>query len=175
MGRYTLEIQHGFKAEGLFQHLAEARGYNVETASTSMNIKDHIDLILTKDTEQYSVDVKSRKKLHRNGDYNDAFVWVEFHNVQGKLGWLYGKADKIVFERADDFVIVDRENLKDYCETTVVPLFVDAPSDAVYKIYQRSGRKDVISLVSMENILHPYSYGEDTEIWEKVEKVEKGG
>jgi len=173
MGRNTLvkntpEMRRGVKAEANFELVAEQRGYTVELTPRSVDILDHIDMILTKDDESFSVDVKSRKKISRYSDeYDDEKVWVEFQNVRGKPGWLYGKADRIVFERADDFVLVDRESLKEYCECAVAPLLVNKPYEAMYKAYQRPNRKDMISLILMKDILHPYSFTEEVEIWKK--------
>ena len=176
MGRDALnrviarDMNRGRRSEVCFKGLAERRGYTVIETSASSNIHDHIDFILSRDDtpDKITVDVKARKKSSRSSnDYDDEHWWIEFHNVQGKLGWLYGKADKIAFERAHDFVLVDRESLKNYCETTVVPVFVPSTHDAVYKCFQRNGRKDVISRVPVEDILHPYSFTIDIEIWKK--------
>jgi hypothetical protein len=169
MGRYSLDIQRGQQTEKCFVHLAERRGYNVTKTSSSVDIKDHIDFMLIKDDEKFGVDVKARKKVskHISNGYDDENVWVEFHNVRGDPGWLYGKADKIAFEQFDKFILVDRESLKDYCETTVVPVFVDNSYDAVYKCKQRTNRKDVISRIPVADIIHPYSFTIDVEIWEK--------
>ena len=170
MGEYPLEKQQGRRAEVCFKGLAERRGYTVIETSTASNMNEHIDFILDRDDEpdKIAIDVKARKKPSRSSDnYDDANVWIEFQNVQGKLGWLYGKADKIAFERAFDFVLVDRESLKDYCEASVVPLFVSSPFEAIYKCIQRKGRRDVISRVPMKDILHPLSFTIGVEIWKK--------
>jgi len=173
MGRYPLEMEHGQRAENCFKGLAERRGYTVIKTSPSVDMMQHVDFILTRDEERFGVDIKARKKASRQSNsYDDEYVWVEFHNVRGDPGWLYGGADKIAFEQADKFVLVDRESLKDYCETTVAPLFVDKSSDAIYKCRQRPNRKDVISRIPIADIIHPYSFTEEVEIWKKeVDKV----
>ena len=170
MGRYPLEKQQGQRAETCFKGLAERRGYTVIQTSAASNMREHIDFILAMDDEpdKTAVDVKARKKVSRYSDeYDDENVWIEFNNVRGNLGWLYGKADKIAFERAFDFVLVDRESLREYCEATVSPVIVKSTAEAVYKSFQREGRKDVISRVPMKDILHPYSFTVGTEIWKK--------
>ena len=176
MGRDALnqtiarDMKRGRKSEICFKGLAERRGYTVIETSAASNMREHIDFILSRDDspDKIAVDVKARKKTSRRSDnYDDENVWIEFNNVRGKPGWLYGKADKIAFERAFDFVLVDRESLKDYCEATVSPALVASPFDAVYKSFQRNGRKDVISRVPMKDILHPYSFTIGVEIWKK--------
>ena len=175
MGEYPLEKQQGRRAEVCFKGLAERRGYTVIQTSAASNIREHIDFILARDDEpdKTAVDVKARKKVSRYSDeYDDENVWIEFNNVRGNPGWLYGKADKIAFERAFDFVLVDRESLKEYCEATVSPVVVKSTAEAIYKSFQREGRKDVISRVPMKDILHPYSFTVGTEIWKK--EADKG-
>ena len=170
MGRYPLEKQQGRRAEVCFKGLAERRDYTVIETSAASNMREHIDFILSRDDspDKIAVDVKARKKASRYSDeYDDENVWIEFNNVRGNPGWLYGKADKIAFERAFDFVLVDRESLKDYCEATVSPALVRSTAEAIYKSFQREGRKDIISRVPMKDILHPYSFTVGTEIWKK--------
>ena len=170
MGEYPLEKQQGKRAEMCFKGLAERRGYTVIQTSAASNIREHIDFILARDDEpdKTAVDVKARKKVSRYSDeYDDENVWIEFNNVRGNLGWLYGKADKIAFERDFDFVLVDRESLREYCEATVSPVLVKSTEEAIYKSFQRKGRKDIISRVPMKDILHPYSFSVGTEIWKK--------
>ena len=170
MGKYPLEKQQGRRAEVCFKGLAERRGYTVIQTSAASNMREHIDFILARDDEpdKIAIDVKARKKVSRSSnEYDDENVWIEFNNVRGNLGWLYGKADKIAFERAFDFVLVDRESLREYCEATVSPVLVKSTAEAIYKSFQREGRKDIISRVPMKDILHPYSFTVGTEIWKK--------
>ena len=170
MGRYPLEKQQGQRAETCFKGLAERRGYTVIQTSAASNMREHIDFILAMDDEpdKIAIDVKARKKVSRSSnEYDDENVWIEFNNVRGNLGWLYGKADKIAFERAFDFVLVDRESLREYCEATVSPVLVKSTEEAIYKSFQRKGRKDIISRVPMKDIMHPYSFSVGIEIWKK--------
>ena len=157
MGKYSLELKHGEEAEELFAELAENNGYIVTESTKYSNIVEHIDfdLVSKNGIDEFSVDVKARKKARR-GDtwYEDQMIWVEFHNVAGKRGWLYGEADKIAFEREKDFVIVDRIALTKFCEKAVAPIFVASAGEALYKIYRRKSRKDVISKVLMSDIIN---------------------
>ena len=54
----------------------------------------HVDYV----TDFGKIDVKARKRVARkDSDVQDDLVWLEFKNVQGKIGWVYGKADWIAF------------------------------------------------------------------------------
>ena len=170
MGRYTLEIMNGERAERLFKATAEVEGYSVTKSSKYINMAEHIDFYLKSMSGLYdfSVDVKSRKKSERSSHwYADQEVWVEFHNVKGADGWLYGEADKIAFERNNDFVIVPREALAKLCEKIVIPRFVHTAGEALYHIYQRKGRKDVISKILMTDIIKEI---ENIMYWNKIDE-----
>ena len=78
---------------------------------------------------------------------------------------MYGEADKIAFERENDFVIVDRKDLTKFCERAVAPIFVKSPAESLYKIYRRKTRKDVISKVLMIDIVDEI---ENIIYWNKV-------
>lgn len=174
MGRYALELQRGKQAEICFKNIAENRGYDVTFSSRQVDMKDHIDLFLKKNDKTFGIDVKARRKVSRHSDhYDDEHTWVEFKNVRGNQGWLYGKADKIAFERQFDFLIVDREELSKYCETKVSTVFVDKASDALYKCYQRAGRQDVISRVNMDDILYSNIFTKNPKIWKKEVDTKK--
>lgn len=98
-------------------------------------------------------DVKAQKKLnHKDKEFSDV-IWIELTNVQGKIGWIKGKADKIAFQYEDVFKIVDREKLFNFIVNFV-------PSTDVYRFkeyrrwYRRPGRLDVITYIYPADIEH---------------------
>ena len=169
MGRYSLELNAGIQAEISFTDVAKKKGYEVIHANKDANVYKHVDLYLTQNHSVTSVDVKARKKLSRRDDkYNDDFTWIEFKNVRGNDGWLCGKADKIVFEREKDFVLVNRDMLQRFCEQKVSEVFVSTSKEALYKKYQRPNREDVITLIKLDDVLHELYTTNDVDIWKKV-------
>lgn len=152
----------GASAEELFLDMATARNYVVKKATRNQNIFDHIDFYLTgrsKDTgsdHTITVDIKARKKTSRkDSKFNDSWVWVEIKNVQGRDGWLYGQSDFIAFEQKDCFILCPRKVLIEVVKSNVrFDLdYVDRASQAKYRIYQRSGRRDQITQVKVEDLL----------------------
>jgi len=103
-----------------------------------------------------TIDVKAKKKVNRHDSSDqDELIWLEFKNVQGREGWLCGETDIIAFERNDDFVLVRRKNLLDMAESKCnIDDRVTSSRGALYRGYQRSGRKDLISLVKMQDVLN---------------------
>ena len=154
----------GENAENIFESLAKKRNLKVKKASFSQQIA-HIDFILTdKNNVSHFVDVKARKKISRSSsEFTDELIWIELKNGQGNNGWLHGSADFIAFERENDFVIASRKNLVILCERIISNSIVEKSSEALYKLYTRKGRKDLLSLIKMEDILN----GVKTQIWQK--------
>ena len=143
----------GEKAEDLFEKIALGKNLKVQKATAKQQIS-HIDFILTNGKNQsFFFDIKARKKISRTSDsYSDDLVWIEFKNVAGNQGWLYGASDYIVFERENDFVIVPRGNLVSLCERLVSNVTVDKSKDCLYKKYSRKDRRDELSLIKMKDI-----------------------
>ena len=165
---YKQSILEGLTAEKEFSRLAKIRGFKVEPA-TGMEQFDHIDFHLTSDEEDgimtAMVDVKSRKRISRsNKEFQDDLVWIEFKNVRGKDGWLYGIADFIAFEIEDNFILSFRKELVDWCESHIdTKTKVSNPEDALYFGYTRKGKQDLLSLIRMKDIENL----PNTAIWEK--------
>lgn len=148
----SLEI--GEHAEDMFILTAVKSGWKVSESSQIENIEEHWDFLIEKDEHQYRVEVKARKRINRKdeGGQND-FVWVELQNVRGKVGWLFGKADLIAFEKQDAFIIVKRLDLLALVNKKVnLVAKVCDPQDALYKIYKRNGRKDKLTLLPFSDI-----------------------
>lgn len=114
----------------------------------------HIDywLAMSSNGKKWGVDVK--------GNNLPDEIWVEFKNVQGKPGWLYGGAAIIAFDIPEEggFSIVDREELAFFCEKHVSKETVSNKRDAYLKRYTRKDRQDVISILKLHDIKNLMSY-----------------
>ena len=147
-------IQTGLGAEQLFDQIAESKSLEIKNAKRRENMQKHIDKYVTENGKTWSVDIKARKKTSRsNSQAQDDWIWIEFQNVRGNAGWLYGDADRIAFETQDDFIIVDRNSLIDYVENVVdMGKSVKFSSQAQYKTYRRAGRNDLLTMVELSEI-----------------------
>lgn len=125
-------------------HLGEIREANKEE-----DIHEHWDVNLS-----LRFDVKAIKKVNRFDDKpNENIHWVEIKNVNGDKGWLYGKAEYFAFETEDYWIIVEKDKLQEFVaekckdkERSTTP--------ALYKIYKREGRKDMITLVKTLDLIY---------------------
>jgi hypothetical protein len=119
---------------------------NVILSDNITDITKHIDLTID---NKITVDVKGLKKIKRSDTHPTEFYhWVEIKNVKGEHGWVYGEADYFAFETHKYWVIVSRKDLQLFIEQNVKKVWVTSQDKALYCLYKRQGRKDVISLIS---------------------------
>jgi len=80
-------------------------------------------------------------------------IWVEFKNVLGKPGWLYGKANYIAFVHEDDTIYLVRRTdlLKHSIANKPIGLTYHKPNNC-YIPYQRYGREDLIMMIPFSSI-----------------------
>jgi hypothetical protein len=147
-------LELGNKAENIFILIAVKQGWRISASSNRENIDEHWDFLIEKDEQNFKVEVKSGKRIQRNdSDSQNNFTWVELRNVRGRVGWLFGKADLIAFEKEKTFIFVKRLDLLAVVNQKV-NLVAKAKSakDALYKIYTREGRKDKLTLLPASDI-----------------------
>jgi len=147
-------LELGQHAESRFASIAQKKGWAVAEASKMGNIEDHYDFHISKDSRQFRVDVKSRKRVARKaGGVQEDLVWIEFRTVRDTKGWLFGSADLIAFETKNGFKIVERKALVRVINKLVkIHVKVDKPEDALYKVYTRKGRPDEITLIKTSDL-----------------------
>jgi hypothetical protein len=147
----------GRVAEVRFVRAARNKGLLVTKSSHTEDIHEHVDYWLAlKGPQRWGVDVK--------GNNLPDEIWVEFKNVRGNNGWLYGGATIIAFDMPEEggFSIVDREELAFFCELHVSDEFVENKAHAYLKKYSRKDREDVITRLKLHDIKSLLSY----RIWE---------
>lgn len=151
--KYVQSWAEGDKAESLFVRVAKDKGWNVTPATREQNIYEHWDYLLSNGQGQIKVDVKAAKRLNR-ADLNTQheWLWVEIQGITGHKGWLYGHANYICFQWFDTFWMVKRKDLVKKVEELVEWEYVTQKHEAYYRLYQRKGRKDLISLIRYSDI-----------------------
>jgi hypothetical protein len=148
-------LELGQKAESLFAESALKHGWMVEPAPSDSNKNEHFDYIMSKDGRSLKVEVKSRKRMGRkDSNVQDEYVWIELHGVRkDDDGWLYGKADLIAFELKNSFRIVRRADLLSLVKKLVdFNTWVEKSSEALYRLYSRSGRSDSLTIIKANDL-----------------------
>jgi hypothetical protein len=149
-------LELGRNAESLFARSAVKHGWVVESAPEDSNKNEHYDYIMRKDGRSLNVEVKSLKRMGRkDSEVQDEQIWIELHGVRkDDQGWLYGKADLIAFELKNSFRIVRRTELLDLVEKLVdFNTRVKKSREALYKLYARSGRSDLLTMIKSGDLL----------------------
>ena len=154
----------GQAVEDMFESWLIANGKNYRKASLEEQFA-HIDFVIWSEPQQkeITVDLKAPKKVSRGNSWTqDEFIWVEFKNVQGLNGWLYGKNDYLVFYKKDEdlFYCVKTSDLAKLCEIICCKGRTENSKDALYKRYTRKGRYDELSLIKFEDLkkIEHYSF-----------------
>jgi hypothetical protein len=159
--KYKSSVDEGKEAEELFEWLAISRGYEVSKTSEEDDINRHVDFWIKKDEIVLGIDVKARKRSYRKSkSFDKIWTWIEFQNVGGNTGWVYGDADYIAFRSASknlSFTLCHREELAALVEKLVPDTgeLVGEAKLAKYKRYQRAkwNRKDIITRIEQKHLL----------------------
>lgn len=127
----------------------------ITEATKSEDMREHWDIRVdfhNGDTHYY--DIKGIRKVSRYGEKDDTIHWVELRNVLGKQGWVTGKSSHIVFETFNEWIVVETKKvvqlLKD--KISYPTEYVSKAKDALYKLYTRKGRKDIITMVLTKDL-----------------------
>ena len=155
MSRFDECMQRGRSAEKRF---AETYLTDVVFATREQDIYEHWDMIGTLNGIRCKFDIKTSKRIDPNFEHhqNDSF-WIEGTNVNGNKGWIKGKADFIVFERAYDWCVANRELLYSWIMHKL-ELNGFKQGKGHYEIYQRSGRKDKVTFVKYSDLPASVAY-----------------
>lgn len=148
----TSFLKKGYEIEKNFGDLISKFG-KVEYADSYTDIHKHWDLKLTTSKGFITFDVKGMRKINRSdNNYNENIQWIEFVNVNGDRGWIYGEAKYIVFERENDYVMIKRTDIIEYLNNHEVGKYKQySQLKEPYKLYKRYNRKDVIMLVYIDD------------------------
>ena len=127
---------------------------NAVESNNFQDYNEHWDVQGDLDGRTLKFDVKGLKKTNRwDANTQDNNAWVEGTNVHGRPGWIKGKADYIVFERNDYWLVVNREELFKFIWSQLESRGFPKGKE-IYHIYDRSrwGKKDKITLVPYKDI-----------------------
>lgn len=132
-------------------------------SSPEEDMKEHWDCEIVIDNQKMKVDVKGLKRLSKDNPLpNENSHWVELKNVNGNIGWLYGKADAFAFELYNYWLIVKKNELVNLINKNIVREF---KKGEFYHLYRRQNRKDEIVLVPTSDL--------EKISWKKIEKYNK--
>jgi|TARA_R100000231_G_scaffold138719_1_gene117788 hypothetical protein len=107
---------------------------NIEFPTEKEDIDEHWDVKIN----GVKIDVKAIKKDDEN------IHFVEFKNVLGKKGWLYGDADGFAFETKDYWIEVKKDDLQEMIHDKCIDKVAGWD---FYELSNRPGAKDLFTKV----------------------------
>ncbi len=160
-------VTMGENAEVAFDKAMKAMGCNVQESSKYENRVKHIDrwIVPLKWVDKsgwrkhsVAVEVKGMKRISRGSpNAQSKWLWIEFKNVAGGPGWLYGDAMLLATEVEDGFYLLYLKSLREWAEWKVDrDAKVQYPNQAKYKSYSRKDRDDEMSLIRLEDFISWY-------------------
>jgi hypothetical protein len=178
-------VEMGESAEKKFDRAVKAQGKSVRKASRYEERVQHIDRWIgdkrwwpklnqtMKDKPEISVEIKAMKRISRaSSEPQSEWLWVEFRNVSGGLGWLYGDATLLATEVETGFYLLYLKSLRSWAEFKVDrDAKVANPNHAQYTTYSRKNRKDEMSLINLQEFIDWYeeASGKEVLFFPKVE------
>ena len=123
---------------------------DIKKSDRESDMFGHYDFIIA---DKVKVDVKGAKKINRydQAPHHDTH-YIEFKNVRGNKGWVYGEADYIAFEYYDTFVFVKRVNIIELCKSKILDKSIKNYK-SIYGLYRREGREDLITLIPTKDLI----------------------
>lgn len=171
-------VEMGESAERIFDRVIKAQGKSVRKASRYEERVRHIDRWIgdkrwrpspnqtMKDKPEISVEIKAMKRISRaSAEPQSEWLWVEFKNVSGGEGWLYGDATLLATEVETGFYLLYLNSLRSWAEFKVDRnKKVTNPNQAKYKSYSRRNRDDEMSLINLQEFIDWYEEASGKEV-----------
>lgn len=160
----------------LFSYLLKKKNWNFLHSNKREDMHDHIDgfIILQnkgKAVRSLSVDLKGVKYFTKKdyGDKSKICQFIEFLNVNGDKGWLFGKAEVIAIlnEEKNGFYLIYRKELLKWAENKFNIQLENRKIDDIekdllnkkylwgfdyHKLIRRNGSKDIVTRIKISLI-----------------------
>jgi len=140
------DCQKSFK---MFLDCVKSYGFEHRSATSEEKLED-IDLVIwdpKKEGQVFAIAIKktilkkSKRRKHRWG-------WVELKDRHGNEGWLYKKCTFVVYERKDDFVLLQKSDFKNWIQAKNLARwdlpFVKDSWSASCRLYRRPNTREAI-------------------------------
>lgn len=159
------------KSFNMFLDCVKSNGFEFRKATETEKSED-IDLVLwdpEKKDQAFAIAIKktilkkSKKRKHLWG-------WVELKDRHGKEGWLYKKCTFIVYERKNDFVLIQKNDFKNWIQSKNLARwdlpFVKDSWSASCRLYRRPDTLEAIFHLKISDALKNCRH----HIWKKEQE-----
>lgn len=144
----------GSNIEKLFINVAKTHNMKyIRHATNHEDMYEHWDLLMERHGNRYKIDIKNERRIQRYDDPFHNMLVIEWKNVHGKNGWIYGMADYISYKLDTYFHIIPRKDLLNLANNLVDKnKIVNCFKDCVFKVYSRKNRNDLMSCIPVNCI-----------------------
>lgn len=161
----------------LFKDIIRTKGWKFQCATKHEDMHEHVDCHVTimngsNAVRSISIDLKGQKFNSRQneGKMDCLCQYIEFLNVRGDKGWLFGKSEYIaILNEEDHFYLIERKALIQFCEELFgvkltgkiedvekrlldIDCWVKRSDKSHHKLYRRYGRKDIVTQIDMNDV-----------------------
>jgi hypothetical protein len=157
----------------MFREKIEARGWIYKKSTRDEDMYDHVDCHVSvidngRIVRQLKVELKGKKYTSRGNEGNpqEECQYIEFMNVRGDKGWLFGEAHYIAIEGDKKFYFIERTDLIKFSEELFkvnlnqsiekieedLSMHIWSSRPTIHKIYRRQGRQDLVTQISIEEV-----------------------
>ena len=134
----------------IMEAVSKTLGGDCEKSSSMEDIEDHIDFWWNSPKKgRIPMDAKGIKKNSRSDKtFDDTIQWLELQNVNGRPGWLYGKAEYIAFRTLFRIIFVKREKLLSFALEAIKgkEVVCDTPKEFYIPYKRKKWGRDDLSL-----------------------------
>lgn len=132
-------------------------GGEVERSSKYEDVYEHIDFWWDSPRKgRIGIDVKGVNKGKRSDKtFDDSIHWLELQNVQGKDGWLKGKAEYIAFKTSTKIMFVKRDRLLSFALESIKgkEVVYDTPNECYVPYKRKKWGRDDLALKALNSDL----------------------
>jgi len=136
--------------------------YRIRGSTKYEEIKLHYDFVIEitkKEKVEYNrIEVKAMKSCNRGKPVDPTITYLEYKNVKGGPGWIYGSSDYVAFEQPNHFLVVYREDLVTFAENLKKTLRLSKKSGIINTLYSRKNRDDLIGCFLTTDIISNNRY-----------------
>ena len=135
---------------------ADSSGFSSRRAVGKERLED-IDLVIWPDSAPDKAFAIALKKtlLKKSSKRKHLWGWVELTDKDGNDGWIYKKCTFIAYERKDDFVLLQKNDLRNWIQANNLARwdmpFVSNSWAASYRLYRRPNTKEAIFQIKISD------------------------
>jgi uncharacterized protein YjhX (UPF0386 family) len=156
-----------------FINCLEKNGFKYRSSTAKEKTED-IDLVIWKPDNPKNAFALAIKKtiIKTSKRRKHVYGWVEAKDKYGKDGWLYKKCTFIVYERKNDFVLIQKDDFRNWIQANNIARwdlpFVKDSWSAHNRLYRRNKTREAIFHVRISDALKKCRH----HVWKKVDTQE---